>query len=242
MRALDRLISFIFSIIMLIISVILILVGINVVDSQMIIDMLNKYVFIKDMIANNIFNPLTITGLVLLLLSLKTTVFLSLFRVKNEKPILVKTSNGEVEIAQETITNTVVNVGLGFENIKDVQARMVEKRKGVAIYAVISLFVNSNLREITEEMQRQVKEVVKATTGVDVIDVNIKVKNVEQKQRKHKEQAKVTYSLETKEPSKEEIVETPVIEEVIEEKTEELEQISINEAEVTNVEETKEEK
>lgn len=247
MRALDRLISFIFSVIMLVLSVILILVGIGVVDSQMIIDMLNQYVFVKDMISANIFNPLTITGIVLLLLSLKTTVFLSLFKVKDKKPILVKTQNGEVEIAQETITNTVVNVGLSFENIKDVQAHMVEKRKGVAIFAVISLFVNSNLREITEEMQRRVKEVVKATTGVDVIDVNIKVKNVEQKQRKNKEQPKVTYSVEAKEPSKEEIVvtpvaEIPVAEEVKEEITEEPEQIAINEAEVTNIEETKEEK
>ena len=205
MRVLDGMISFIFSVVMLIISVILILVGTGAFDPQMIIDMLTKYAFAEDMKAINQVgdNFKTITGIVLLLLSLKTTLFLSIFKVKKDKPILVKTANGEVEISQATITNTVVNVGLNFENIKEVQARMIERRKGVAIYAVISVFVNSNLREITEEMQRQVKEVIKATTGVNVVDVNIKVKNVEQKQRKNKEQPKVTYSVETPEITKE---------------------------------------
>lgn len=248
MRVLDGMISFIFSVVMLIISVILILVGTGAFDPQMIIDMLTQYAFAEDMIKSGIFNPLTITGIVLLLLSLKTTLFLSIFKVKKDKPILVKTANGEVEISQATITNTVVNVGLNFENIKEVQARMIERRKGVAIYAVISVFVNSNLREITEEMQRQVKEVIKATTGVNVIDVNIKVKNVEQKQRKNKEQPKVTYSVETPEITKENkidgtLVSNVVIEGVTSDTEPEMpEQIAIEDANVTDIEETKEEK
>lgn len=248
MRVLDGMISFIFSVVMLIISVILILVGTGAFDPQMIIDMLTKYAFAEDMIKSGIFNPLTITGIVLLLLSLKTTLFLSIFKVKKDKPILVKTANGEVEISQATITNTVVNVGLNFENIKEVQARMIERRKGVAIYAVISVFVNSNLREITEEMQRQVKEVIKATTGVNVVDVNIKVKNVEQKQRKNKEQPKVTYSVETPEITKENKIDETLVSNVVTEvvatdaEPEMPEQIAIEDANIADIEETKEEK
>ena len=157
MRALDRIISFIFSIIMLVISIVLILIGIGVVNPQMIIDMLNEHVFISDMITANTFNAVTITGIVVLLASLKTTVFLSLFKVKDKSPILVKTQNGEVEIAQETITSTVKNVGLSFDNIKDVQAKMIKKKKGVAIYAMVLVYAETNIRETTEEMQRQVK-------------------------------------------------------------------------------------
>lgn len=185
MRALDRLISFIFSIVMLILSIVLILIGIGVVNPQMVIDMLNEHVFVSEMIEAKIFNPLTITGIVILLASLKTTVFLSLFKVKDKAPILVKTQNGEVEIAQETITSTVKNVGLSFENIKDVQAKMIKKGKGVVIYAMVLVYAETNIRETTEEMQRQVKEIIKATTGVNVIEVNIKVKNIYQKQKKN---------------------------------------------------------
>lgn len=190
MRALDKLISFIFSIVMLVLSIILILVGVGVVEPQMIIDMLNEHIFVKEMIHSNVFNALTITGIVLFLASLKTTIFLSLFRIKDKSPILVKTQNGEVEIAQETIISTVKNVGFSFDNIKDVQAKMIKKGRGVIIYAVVLVYANSNIREITEEMQKQVKEVMKATTGVNVIEVNIKVKNIYQKQRKNEENEK----------------------------------------------------
>lgn len=226
MRALDRLISFIFSVIMLIVSVVLILVGIGVVDSQMIIDMLNQYAFAKDMINAEMFNPLTITGIVIFLASLKTTIFLSLFKVKDKSPILVKTPNGEVEIAQETITSTVKNVAMSFENIKDVQARMIKKRKGVAIYAMVLVYANSNIREITEEMQKQVKEVINATTGVNVLEVNIKVKNIYQKQKKNEEIAKGNVSKKQ---------ETEVIIEPSSEPTEEIE-AQINDTVVTETE------
>lgn len=197
MRALDRLISFIFSIIMLVLSIVLILVGTGVVESQMIVDLLNEYVFINEILESGIFNTLTIIGIVLLLTALKTTVFLSIFKTKDKSPILVKTKDGEVEIAQETITGTVKNVGLSFDNIKDVQAKMLKKRKGVAIYAMVLVYAETNIRETTEEMQRQVKDVIKTTTGVDVVEVNIKVKNVYQKQKKTEELKKTDKEEET---------------------------------------------
>ena len=191
MRALDRLISFVFSVIMLVVSIVLILVGVGLVEPQMIMDMISEHVLVDEMIAANIFNTLTVVGIVLFLTSLKTTIFLSLFKTKDKSPILVKTGNGEVEIAQETIINTVRNVGTSFENIKDVQAKMIKKRRGVIIYAMVMVYANSNIKEITEEMQKQVKEVVKASTGVNVLEVNIKVKNIYQKSKKNNETEKV---------------------------------------------------
>jgi len=216
MRALDRLISFVFSVIMLILSIVLILVGIGVVNPQMIIDMLNNHVFVLEMIEANTFNVLTIVGIVLLLASLKTTIFLSLFKVKDKSPILVKTQNGEVEIAQETITNTVRNVGLSFDNIKDVQAKMIKKGKNVVIYAMVMVYAETNIRETTEEMQKQVKEVIKATTGVNVPEVNIKVKNIYQKSKKNDDsKEKNSQTLNEKVENLQEEVVTPVEENVV---------------------------
>lgn len=237
MRALDRLISFVFSVIMLVVSIVLILVGVGLVEPQMIIDMINEHVFVEEMITANMFNTLTIVGVVLFLASLKTTIFLSLFKTKDKSPILVKTGNGEVEIAQETIINTVRNVGTSFENIKDVQAKMIKKRRGVIIYAMVMVYANSNIKEITEEMQKQVKEVVKASTGVNVLEVNIKVKNIYSKPKKNNETIKVN-SVENKQV----VLDSNVIEEIkenVEDYTmqESDEQLMINEEgnfEVTN--------
>ena len=178
MRVLDRIISFLFSVIILIVSIVLILVGTKVIESQMIIDILGEKVFSETVISKGFFNPLTIAGIVLLLAALKTTIFLSLFKIRNKAPITVKTKNGEVQIAQETIINTARTATLTFDNVKDVQAKMVKKGKGVIVYEIIQAYVNSNLKELTLAIQEEVKQKVTSTTGVIVHDVNIKVKNV----------------------------------------------------------------
>ena len=125
---------------------------------------------------------------------------------------------------------------------------MIKKKKGVVIYAMVLVYANSNIREITEELQKQAKEVVKATTGVNVIEVNIKVKNIYQKQKKSevssniKEVAKVPVDTESVKTSKVEEVakaEDEVIKEevIVEDSVEDLDQIAIGETE--NVEEEK---
>ena len=178
MRALDRLISFIFSIIILIIAIALLLVGTRVIEPRVIMDLLSTYVLNENIVSEKIFNPITITGLVLLILSLKTTVFLSLFKVRDRAPISVKGKNGEVQIAQDTIINTARTVALSYDNIKDVQAKMAKKRNGVVIYCVAQVYVDTNIRELVEAVQDDIKKTIFDNIGVTVIDVNIKIKNI----------------------------------------------------------------
>ncbi len=178
MRILDRIISFIFSIIMLVVSIILILVGIGKIEPAMIIDFLSTNVFNKEVISSGLFNPITIAGIVLFLAGIKTTVFLSLFKIKSRAPIVVKTKNGQIQIAQDTITSTARNATLAFDNIKDVQTNMVKKGKGVVINENVQVYSNTNIRELTDEIQNAVREKVTSTTGVVVNHVNIKVKNI----------------------------------------------------------------
>lgn len=178
MRALDRLISFIFSIIILIIAIALLLVGTRVIEPRVIMDLLSTYALNENIVSEKIFNPITITGLVLLILSLKTTVFLSLFKVRDRAPISVKGKNGEVQIAQDTIINTARTVALSYDNIKDVQAKMAKKRNGVVIYCVAQVYVDTNIRELVEAVQDDIKKTIFDNIGVTVIDVNIKIKNI----------------------------------------------------------------
>lgn len=178
MRALDRLISFVFSVIMLIISLVLILLGTGVIEPQMVQDILGEYVFNEQMLKSELFNPVTIAGIVIFLASLKTTIFLSLFKVSDRAPIVVKHKNGELQIAQDTIVNTAKTATLSYDNVRDVQARMVKKRSGIVIYEMLQVYVNSNIKELTEEIQESVKEVIKSTIGVNVLDVNIRIKNI----------------------------------------------------------------
>ena len=210
MRVLDKIISFLFSVIILIVSILLILVGVGYLQPQMILDVLAERVLNKEIISTGFFNPVTITGIVLFILALKTTVFMSLFKVKSKAPISVKTKNGEVQIAQETIINTARNATLSFDNIKDVQAKMVKKGKGVVIYEIVQVYSNTNIRDLTSAVQEEVKEKITSTTGVLVNNVNIKIKNIYNGGKKK----------ETSEPKVTEFV--PVVPKPIEEKTDDV--------------------
>ena len=228
MKILDALISFIFSIVILVLSIAVILVLTGLTTESFIIDLINDYVF-----NNTYYNIVLITSIVLALAALKTTIFHSRFKSKDTSPILVATENGNVQIAQETITNTVKSVALKIPNIKDVNAKMLKKKKGIKIFANISVLANSNIKHVTEELQSQVIEVIKETTGVKVLDVDVKVKNIYEKGQKVENKIvdatkKVEEPLKTE--NKEVVTHEPV--EEVEAKTEEV---------VENQEEKKEE-
>jgi len=213
MRFLDKLISFIFSLVFLALAIVLILIGVGVIEPQVCIELLKNVFIDSNVLSQGIFNPVTITGVILLLLALKTTVFLSLFKVRHRTPISVKTQNGEIQIAQETIINTAKNQTLEFPNVKEVQASMVKKSKGIVIYEVIQVYVNTNIRTLTEAIQNSVKEIVLATTGVSVVDVNIKVRNVYNGKRKL-DDTKTENDVEKEDKKEEVVVEAQEVEEV----------------------------
>ena len=184
MKLLDRLISFIFSLLFLVLAIVLILIGTGIIEPEMCLELVRDNFLNGDVVSTGFFNPITITGLVLLLLSLKTTVFLSLFKVKNRAPIAVENGEGEIQITQETIINTARSNTLEYENVREVQAGMAKKGKGIVIYETIQVYMNTNIRELTEAIQESVKKIVYATTGISVLKVNIKVKNVYNGKRK----------------------------------------------------------
>lgn len=208
MKLLDGFISFIFSIVILVLAVTILLVSTGLATDTFVIRVLEDYVFNID------YRSITIiTSAVAILAALKTTVFHSCFKTKDTSPILVETEHGNVEIAQETITNTVKSVASKFENIKDINAKMLKKKNGIKIFANISVLANSNIKNLTEELQTKVIEIIKETTGVKVLDVNVKVKNIYEKNTKAfnkvNEEANLVYKVQSTEVN-EEVEEEPI--------------------------------
>lgn len=180
MKLLDGFISFVFSIVILILAITILLITTGLATDTFAIKVLTDYVF------NSEYQTITlITSIVLILAALKTTIFHSCFKTKDTSPIVVGTEHGNIEIAQETITNTVKSVAAKFENIKDINAKMTKRKNGIKIFANISVLANSNIKTLTEELQAKVIEVIKETTGVKVLDVNIKVKNIYERNTKN---------------------------------------------------------
>jgi len=177
MKIIDRMISFVFSLVMLALSIILILTGIGIVAPENIIEIIENYVFESSIISQGIFNPITIAGIVLLLLSLKTTIFIS--KNNNKSPIIVTNKSGDVQISQDTIVSTARNIVFTYKEIKDAKISMTKKgKKGVVIYVIALVYSNTNIKDLISDMQNEILETIDSSIGVKVLKVNIKVKNV----------------------------------------------------------------
>lgn len=250
MKFLDRLISFVFAMIMLMVAIILLLVGTRTIESQMIIDIMENQIFNKDMLEQSLLNPVTIAGIVLLLASLKTTVFMSLFKVASKGPIVVKTKNGEVQIAQETIINTAKSTTMMFEGVRDVQVKVQKVKKGVAIKEYVQFYSDTIIRDLIEKIQKEVKEQIAKTTGVTVYEVNVESKGVFAGKKPEPKEPTVVYDKITGKPKTigEEESETPIegvselktVDGPVEEKAEEVVEENTEEKEEEKKEETKE--
>ena len=181
MRYLDRLINFIFSLAVLVISAIMVFISTGFIEFSTASNYLQNNIFSTDN------NTLTcIVSIVTFLAALKTTVFLSKTSPKKKAAIMVDTTNGKIQIASETIENTAKNVAKSFENVKDAQVRMVKEKKGVSIFMVLLVLPHTNIIELSSKVQDEVKEAVQSTTGVKVNNIDIKVKNIADKSKSTK--------------------------------------------------------
>ena len=114
MRYLDRLINFIFSLVILVLAIVVIMVSAGFVGYDNVDSWIRLNIFST---ANN--TTTCIVAIVTLIAALKTTVFLSRMNPKRKNTILVDTNHGKVQIAAETIENTAKTVVKDYVEIKD---------------------------------------------------------------------------------------------------------------------------
>ena len=197
MRYLDRLINFIFSLVILVLAIVVIMVSAGFVGYDNVDSWIRLNIFST---ANN--TTTCIVAIVTLIAALKTTVFLSRMNPKKKNTILVDTNHGKIQIAAETIENTAKTVVKDYEEIKDVQVKMVKEIRGIKVYMALLVLPNTNIIELSAKVQDEVKEAIEDTTGVKVNNVDIKIKNITENR---KVKAKIKEAEESKETTSENI-------------------------------------
>lgn len=187
MKYLDRLINFIFSLAILLVSIVVIMISAGFIGYE------SVDAWIKTTLFSTANNTVTcIVSIIVFLAALKTTIFLSRTNGKKKSAILVDTNHGKVQIAQETIENTAKGATKKYEEIKDVQVRMLKEKRGINVYMALMVMPNTNVIELSASVQDAVKEAIEDTTGVKVNNVDIKIKNISegrQNKTKVKEEA-----------------------------------------------------
>lgn len=176
MKILDKFNLALFSVLILIISLIICLLSFGWLSLDLAKDGIDFLV--KNTIANNIALGASI---ILILLSIKSIFFNSFTKEKmeNKDGILLENDNGKLLVSKDTIeslTNTVVK---SFESAESVMTKVdVDNESHVKIYITLFVYPDAVIKELSNKLQTNVKDTIKKSLDLDVTEVNIRVKNI----------------------------------------------------------------
>ena len=179
MKLIDKFNLAVFSILILIISLIICLLSFGWLEIKLVLD------GITFLISNTVANHISLgIAIVLILLAIKSIFFNSFSKEKIESKdgILLENDNGKLLVSKDTIeslTNTVVK---SFESAESVMTKVdVDSESKVKIYITLFVYPDAIIKELSSKLQTNVKETIKKSLDLDVSEVNIRIKNISTK-------------------------------------------------------------
>lgn len=180
MKVLDKIGLVLFSSIILILSIVLGLLIFGWVDLES-ANAFIRYILNDSMASNITLGVIT----VLILLAIKCIFFDSSSKseAKFEKGVLLENENGKLLVSKETIQNLVSGIVKNYDTTKDIATRVIlDKDNSVNIEVTLYVAQDAIIKELSNELQIKIKEVIKKSLDLDVKEVNIKIKNIAPKQ------------------------------------------------------------
>lgn len=176
MKLVDRFSMIVFSIIIFILSGFTTLVTVNIVEVEI-------FENIFDILSEN--GILTVCICVLLCLwSISNIFFRKGSENENLNGVLLENANGSLLITKESISNLVESVLKKNQEIKDANVKIeFDTNKDVIINIVAVIKDNTIIKETSSRLQESIKLAIKKATDLEVSNVNIKIKNVEQEKK-----------------------------------------------------------
>lgn len=181
MRFLDRLALAIFSIIIFVLSVLLCLLSFGWIDIELITNLI-AFITTGDIQAR-----VTIgVCIVLILLALKCIFFESESSedIQTKEGILLENDNGKLLVSRDTLENLATSVVKSFEDTENVVSKVIlDKNNNLLVF--VTLFVHSDaiIKDLSNNLQAKIKQAVKDSLGLDVKEVNIKIRNIAEKKQ-----------------------------------------------------------
>lgn len=179
MKFLEKVSLVLFSIIILIISLVLDLLIFGWIKISDVTYFINLGLIVPA--ATNTILAVTI---VLMLLAIKCIFFSS--REKKDSSadgVLLENESGKLLISINTIENLVKGAVREFPNIKSSICKVILDKQENNVKINLNLIVEADtvLKDISVKLQEKIKETVKSTAELDVKEVNIKIKDIEVK-------------------------------------------------------------
>ena len=176
MKIFEKITLVIFSMIILIISLINCLLIFNWLNTSII----NNIVL--DVITGETSSRILLAiSIILILLCIKNIFFLSSEKKdKKSEGILLEKEDGRLLISVATIQTLVNSVVTGFEGVKDsISSVILDKdNNNVKVDLNISVFPNVIIKELSYNIQTKIKETIKKSTDLEVKEIAINVTNI----------------------------------------------------------------
>ena len=199
MKFLEKLSLVIFSIIVLVLSVILVLIGFNFVEQSVFSILISKVM----MSAQGTYIMIGIC-VVLIMLAIKCLFFSDstvLKRDKSEDGVLLQNEDGKLLITRSTLENLVNGVLYEYSEIENAETNVIiDKENNVIIDVALNVAEGTVLKNLSAKLQNEIKERIRETTDLEVDAVDIEIHNVEVGEKPEKKQSEEN---ENKEDNKE---------------------------------------
>lgn len=185
MKKIDYLILVIFSVIILVASIITILLSVGLLDVTFIGDFLEKAIT-----GSKTCNIITISSAVLTILAAKGIFFTNFGdKEKNSKDsgILLENGNGKLMISKATLENLVNSTAKEFESAEDIKTVIqFDENNNLSVLVNIVVTKDVIIKDLTLNLQNKIKEVIKKTSDLEVKEVNVKIRNISAENKQSK--------------------------------------------------------
>lgn len=176
MKFLDRIALAVFSVLILLISIISCLVIFGWMDITTI------YMIATHVLADKVTcNVLLGLNCVFILLAIKSIFFESAYKSEElyNDGVLLENDDGKLLITKETLVSMVNAVVSGFSSVKSSQAKVVlDNENNLSIILTIETTNNTVIKELSNNLQMRIKEKIKESLDLEVKNIDIRIKNV----------------------------------------------------------------
>lgn len=175
-KLLDRLLLFLYSIAIGVISVFAIVAASGGLNEGGLHDWVDEFTGDSRAIQASVIG----IAIVLLLVSIRFFI-VSVSRGGSHAPsINQRTEHGDIRISVETVENLALKAASRTRGVKDLKARVRVSETGLEIQIRAFVDGDGSIPTLSEEMQRTVSQHIEETTGIPVAEVSVFIANVTQ--------------------------------------------------------------
>ena len=178
MKLLDKINLKVFSVIIIIVSVILLFFCFGVI---------NDFTFLDTLKENEIFY-ITVSISILLIAAAIKSLFITEKKEAISDGVLLENPNGKLFITKDSIISMI---DVDLKSYKEILGNNIKigfnEEKDLFVELVLTVDKQANIKELSSKIQNSIKKAVKRSSDIDVKEINIKIKNVEEEKEKVKE-------------------------------------------------------